>query len=137
MQTKKICLTSLLFILASLTPVQADINNMQDTMLTFHLSEIVKKNSDTPLPYLEFLRTGTMSAYLYELPADATDTQTPHDQDEIYYVIEGEAVFTAGTTLTSVKAGTILYVEKFTEHRFSDITKSLRLLVIFAPPDTE
>jgi hypothetical protein len=35
-------------------------------------------------PYLEFLRTETLSAGLYELPADGADPQGPHTEDEVY-----------------------------------------------------
>lgn len=39
--------------------------------------------------YLEFLRVPAMSAGLYELETGASDPQTPHAEDEIYYVIAG------------------------------------------------
>src|SRR2546427_8625582 len=41
--------------------------------------------------YLEFLRVASMSCGLYELPRGAEDKQTPHAEDEVYYVVRGRA----------------------------------------------
>lgn len=106
-------------------------------MLKFSIDELAEQNSNTDLPYLEFMRVESMSTYLYELPAGATDEQTPHDQDEIYYVVRGRAVLTVGGKATSVEPGDILFVRKFAHHLFSEITEDLQLLVVFAPPDSE
>ncbi|MGD0306967.1 MAG: hypothetical protein ABSC71_19255 [Candidatus Acidiferrales bacterium] len=39
--------------------------------------------------YTEFLRAPSMSAGVYALKVGATDAQTPHKEDEIYYVVGG------------------------------------------------
>jgi hypothetical protein len=39
--------------------------------------------------YMEFLRVPSMSAGVYALKAGATDAQSPHKEDEIYYVVRG------------------------------------------------
>ncbi len=44
----------------------------------------------------EFLRVPAMSAGIYVLPAGATDKQTPHQEDEIYYVVRGKAKMRLG-----------------------------------------
>jgi hypothetical protein len=41
--------------------------------------------------YHEFLRRDSMSAGLYVLRAREADPQTPHAQDELYYVVSGRA----------------------------------------------
>lgn len=108
-----------------------------ESMKAFNIDALAHQNAETELPYLEFLRVESMSAYIYELRAGAEDEQTPHDQDEIYYVVAGNADFTADDETTTVKPGDILFVRKFAKHRFSNIRTDLRLLVVFAPPDTE
>jgi mannose-6-phosphate isomerase-like protein (cupin superfamily) len=40
--------------------------------------------------YHEFLRVPAMSAGMYVLGAGATDRQSPHTEDEIYYVVRGK-----------------------------------------------
>ena len=83
------------------------------------------------------MREDTMSGYIYELAAGTADEQEPHDQDEIYYVVSGRSTFTVESESIDIQQGDILFVRKFAEHRFSDISEDLKLLVIFAPPDTE
>lgn len=107
------------------------------TLLKFNIDELSAANASTDLPYLEFLRVSTMSGYIYELPAGAVDEQNPHDQDEVYYVVSGRANLTADGETVSVEPGDILFVKKFADHRFSEISEDLRLLVIFAPPDSD
>lgn len=106
-------------------------------MLKFNMDELSAQRAGTDLPYLEFMRLESMSGYIYELPAGATDEQTPHDQDEIYYVVKGRSDLTVDGETVAIKPGDILYVKKFARHLFSNITEDLSLLVVFAPPDTE
>ena len=86
--------------------------------------------------YHEFLRVPAMSAGVYVLPAGATDKQTPHQEDEIYYVVRGTAKMRLGGEERSVKSGDVIFVEKTLEHRFFDIAEELALLVIFAPAES-
>ena len=39
--------------------------------------------------YLQFINEGTLSVGLYELAAGSVDTQTPHAEDEVYYIVAG------------------------------------------------
>ena len=86
-------------------------------------------------PYLEFLRSSSLSAGLYVLPAGAIDEQEPHGENEIYLVAAGGALFTAGAETREVRAGDVLFVAARVPHRFHDITEELRLVVVFAPPE--
>jgi mannose-6-phosphate isomerase-like protein (cupin superfamily) len=86
--------------------------------------------------YEEFLRVPVMSAGTYVLPAGATDNQTPHQEDEIYYVVRGKAKMRLGREERAISEGDVIFVEKDLEHRFFDITEELVLLVIFAPAET-
>jgi len=85
--------------------------------------------------YLEFLRVPALSAGLYMLPAGAIDTQEPHTEDEVYYVISGRGLIQVGSENRPVEAGTLVFVKANVEHRFHSITEDLRLLVIFAPAE--
>jgi mannose-6-phosphate isomerase-like protein (cupin superfamily) len=87
-------------------------------------------------PYFEFLRTGTMSVGVYVLLAGGVDKQQPHAEDEVYVVLGGQANFTAAEDTRDVGPGDVLYVDAGVPHRFHDITEDLRLIVVFAPPET-
>ncbi|MBV9670117.1 MAG: cupin domain-containing protein [Acidobacteriales bacterium] len=101
----------------------------------FETAQLIREQDRTGQDYLEFLRVPALSAGLYTLPAGSIDTQQPHTEDEIYYVISGRAAFRAGTEERSVQPGSILYVKANIEHRFHSITEDLRVLVLFAPAE--
>ncbi|MCH9647084.1 MAG: cupin domain-containing protein [Deltaproteobacteria bacterium] len=88
-------------------------------------------------PYFEFLRRDSMSAGIYRLPVGATDLQSPHGQDELYYVLEGKGRFRVEGEDRPVAAGSLLFVAAHAEHRFHSITEDLALLVFFAPAEVE
>jgi mannose-6-phosphate isomerase-like protein (cupin superfamily) len=84
----------------------------------------------------EPLRVPAMSVGVYLLSTDSTDDQTPHDEDEIYYVVRGRAVLRTGSSTRAVAAGDCIFVAAGDTHRFEDITEDLELLVVFAPAYT-
>ncbi len=87
--------------------------------------------------YSEVLRVPAMSAGVYVLPAGGADTQSPHQQDEMYYVMSGRGRMRAGSEDQAVSEGSIIFVAARVEHRFYEITEELMLLVIFAPAETD
>ena len=82
--------------------------------------------------YYEFLRVPALNVGLYVLPAGSTDRQTPHEEDEVYYVIDGLGVFTVEGSDRTVQKGSVLYVKAGVDHRFHSITKDLTVLVFFS-----
>ena len=86
--------------------------------------------------YREFLRVPAMSAGIYVLPAGGTDNQTPHQEDEIYYVVRGKAKVQLGREERTIHEGDVIFIEKNLEHRFFNIVEELVLLVIFAPAES-
>lgn len=104
-------------------------------MEAFELSHLIDRQNDSEQVYLEFLRVPSLSAGLYMLPAGAVDTQEPHTEDEIYYVISGRASILIDQESRPVEAGSLIFVKANVEHRFHNITEDLRVLVIFAPAE--
>ncbi len=87
--------------------------------------------------YQEFLRVPSMSVGLYVLEAGEEDPQTPHAEDEAYYVIAGRATVRVESEERAVAPGSVVFVAKHVEHRFHSIEQRLELLVAFAPAETE
>ena len=85
--------------------------------------------------YHEFLSVPDLSAGLYVLEAGATDPQSPHTEDELYYVIEGRARVTVGDDVRDVMPGSVVFVAAHVPHRFHDITEDLTLFVVFGPAE--
>lgn len=98
----------------------------------FELNELSLENSETEGSYLGFLNESSLSMGLYELKAGTEDTQNPHQLDEVYYVVEGNALLVAGKDTVAAEPGTIAYVKAGVPHHFENITKDLQVLVIFS-----
>jgi mannose-6-phosphate isomerase-like protein (cupin superfamily) len=86
--------------------------------------------------YHEFLRIPALSSGLYVLGAGAVDKQSPHQEDEIYFVVRGRGRIRIGDEETPVTQGNVIFVEARAEHRFFDIEEELVLLVFFAPAES-
>ena len=71
---------------------------------------------------------------LDHLSAGATDGQSPHREDEVYYILKGRATLVVDGDEHPVKAGTTVYVRRAVEHRFHEIEEDLTVLVFFATP---
>jgi mannose-6-phosphate isomerase-like protein (cupin superfamily) len=85
--------------------------------------------------YHEFLRVPDLSAGIYRLEAGATDPQSPHSEDELYYVVAGRGMITVGSETRPVVPGTTVFVAAGEPHRFHDIAVTLELLVMFGPAE--
>jgi mannose-6-phosphate isomerase-like protein (cupin superfamily) len=100
-------------------------------MRAFRLPDLVAHRA-TEEPWLEFLRVPALRAGVYVLPAGGEDPQSPHAEDEVYYVLRGRARFRAGDEESEVGPGALLYVAAGEVHRFHSIAEELVLLVFFA-----
>jgi mannose-6-phosphate isomerase-like protein (cupin superfamily) len=86
--------------------------------------------------YLEFLRRESLSCGLYVLEAGADDPQEPHQEDEVYLVLEGRGRLEAAGQDQAVGPGSVVFVARTVPHRFHDITERLSVLVFFAPAES-
>jgi len=100
--------------------------------MVFDLGRVADERAESGEDYLEFLRVPSLNAGLYELPAGADDPQSPHLEDEAYYVIEGRAKITVAGETTAVKPGSLIYVRAGVDHRFVEIAEDLKCLVFFS-----
>ena len=86
--------------------------------------------------YIELLQRDSMSVGVYRLAPGATDPQSPHAEDELYYVLAGRAILETPGKRTSVAPGTAVFVAKGVAHKFVEITSALEVLVFFAPAES-
>lgn len=106
-------------------------------MQNFDLSRLLEQAAAQDQHYYEFLRLPSMSMGIYTLPAGATDGQSQHKQDEIYYVISGKGKLRVEDKVQPAEAGAILFVAAHDTHKFIDIKEELTLLVFFAPAEED
>jgi mannose-6-phosphate isomerase-like protein (cupin superfamily) len=105
-------------------------------MRAFEIDQLIAEQAAGERPYLEFLRHDSMSLGVYALPAGGHDPQQPHHEDEVYYVVSGQGQVTVGEETQPVQPGSIVFVAAHVPHHFHDITEDLKILVFFAPAET-
>jgi mannose-6-phosphate isomerase-like protein (cupin superfamily) len=98
----------------------------------FEIEQLLSQQKQAGRAYLEFLRKPSLSMGLYCLPAGGVDLQSPHTEDEVYYVIDGKAQIQVGEEDRSVSTGSIVFVAAHVPHRFHTIAEDLTVLVSFA-----
>lgn len=99
------------------------------------LSDVVTRLAGSGRLYEEFIRSHDLSVGLYRLAAGEADPQSPHTEDEVYYVVAGQARIHVGDDMRTVGPGSIVFVAADVEHRFVDITEDLVVLVVFGPAE--
>ena len=105
-------------------------------MQAWELTEIERARVAEDRPYHEFLRVPDLSAGLYVLEAGATDRQSPHTEDELYFVVAGRGAITVGDETRAVSIGSLIFVAATVPHHFHDIVERLELLVAFGPAES-
>lgn len=104
-------------------------------MQAYELAQLISQRESSNKLYMEFLRVPDLSMGLYVLPADGVDPQSPHTEDEVYYVVSGKAKIKVADEDRDVQTGSIVYVAKNVEHRFHSIEAELTVIVFFAPAE--
>lgn len=106
---------------------------------TFTVPALSKALSEVDALFYTFVDSAGLSAEIYELPAGGHDPQQPHELDEIYIVIQGEAQLRINDHLQHIGPGSVIFVKARVPHRFVNIQTPLQVLVYFskAKPEIE
>jgi len=107
----------------------------EETMQAYELADLITQRAGSNKLYLEFLKVPGLSMGLYVLPAGGADPQSPHTEDEVYYVVSGRAKINVADEDRDLQGGSIVYVAKNVEHRFHSIDEELTVIVFFAPAE--
>ena len=78
-------------------------------------------------------RSPGLEVGVYVLVAPEPDQQQPHDDDELYVVLEGHGVLTVEGQETPLTEGQAAFVPAGADHRFTGY-EGLSVLVIFTKP---
>ncbi len=104
-------------------------------MDAWEFSDIEAVRASSGRPYHEFFRVPDLSAGIYTLEASATDLQSPHTEDELYYIVAGRGLISVGDETRPVVPGSVVFVAAGVPHRFHDIAVRLEILVMFGPAE--
>jgi mannose-6-phosphate isomerase-like protein (cupin superfamily) len=72
---------------------------------------------------------GSMTVELYA-PTEH-DPQTPHDQDELYFIMRGASEFVLENRRTHLCAGDVVFVPAGASHRFENFSEDFATWVVF------
>lgn len=82
--------------------------------------------------FIEAMRHGSMSVELYA--PIGHDPQTPHEQDELYFIHSGRGTLRIGIELHPFEAGDCLFVAAGVDHRFESFSADFSTWVVFWGP---
>ena len=83
-----------------------------------------------------FINKDSLAAGILVLKPGEEDTQTPHDSDEVYYVLSGNGYLKIKDKDYKVSKDKLFFVAKDVEHFFHGNTKELKVLYFFGGPDS-
>ena len=98
----------------------------------FDLSRLASKLESEGGYFLDFLKIRNLEAGIILLHPNEADTQEPHSEDELYYVIKGNAWMEMGKKKIEVKEGSIIFIPAGLRHRFYGNREDLYVLYVFA-----
>lgn len=96
------------------------------------MNELRERAQAAGKAYHEFLRVPDLSCGIYTLKRGDTDLQNPHDEDEVYFVLQGRGRVRVEGVEQEVETGSLLYVAATSEHSFFEVEEDITLLVFFA-----
>jgi mannose-6-phosphate isomerase-like protein (cupin superfamily) len=121
---------------SSQTDVEIARHKREPKLKAFEYDDVTRLRQTSADSYLQFLNEASLSLGLYVLPAGTLDTQSPHAEDEVYYVVEGRGTIEVAGERRPIHPGSMIFVAKYVEHQFIDIEEDLSILVFFAPEHT-
>ncbi len=95
-------------------------------------SEAAQLLSKSEKPFVKLMEHGSM--YVEYYAPEFEDLQTPHEQDELYIIDQGEGVFYNDGVRHTFEAGDVLFVPAGVEHRFEDFSEDFATWVVFYGP---
>src|SRR6476469_8070322 len=99
-----------------------------------HISknEALQQLKHTGKLFTELFSHGSLAVEIYR--PKHKDLQTPHERDEVYIIISGEADFYNDGTVVHAAAGDLLFVAAGKEHHFENFTNDFSTWVLFYGP---
>lgn len=104
--------------------------------LEYDLDTYLEKIKNNNSYFQTFINKDSLAAGVLVLKPGEEDTQTPHDSDEIYFIISGNGFLKIKDKDYKVSKDKLFFVAKDVEHCFHGNTKELKVLYFFGGPDS-
>ncbi len=102
--------------------------------LDFDINQYIDKIRKNENYFHTFINRETLAVGVVVLQAGEEDTQTPHDSDEVYYIVKGDGFLKISKKDYPVSEGKVFFVQKDVEHYFFGNKKELIVLYFFGGP---
>ena len=99
--------------------------------LEYDLNSYVEKIKNSKSYFQTFIDKSSLAAGVLVLKPGQKDIQTPHDSDEVYYVISGNGYLKIKDKDYKVSKDKLFFVAKNVPHFFHGNTKQLEVLYFF------
>ena len=99
----------------------------------FDLESILLKldKKDDSTYFLDFLLNNSFEAGVLRLNPGQKDTQGPHSEDELYFVMEGKGYINILEENQEIRKGSCIFVPSKTKHYFHGNKERLVVLYVF------
>jgi len=104
--------------------------------LEFDLATYLRKIKKSSSYFYTFINRDSLAVGVLVLQPGEEDTQEPHDNDEVYYVISGDGFLKIKDKNYKVLKDKLFFVAKGVEHYFHGNKKELKVLYFFGGPDS-
>ena len=104
--------------------------------LDFDVNNSIIKIKKSSTYFHTFIDKPSLAVGVLVLKSGEEDTQEPHDNDEVYYVISGDGFLKIKDKDYKVSKDKVFFVAKDVEHYFHGNKKELKVLYFFGGPDT-
>jgi mannose-6-phosphate isomerase-like protein (cupin superfamily) len=103
--------------------------------LEYDLDSYLEKINNSSSYFHTFINKNSLATGVLVLKPGEKDTQTPHDSDEVYFVLSGNGFLKIKNKNYKVSKDKLFFVAKDVEHYFHGNTKELKVLYFFGGPD--
>lgn len=104
--------------------------------LEYDLDTYIEKIKNSTSYFDTFINKESLAAGILVLKPGEEDTQTPHESDEVYFVLSGNGFLKIKNNDYKVSKNKLFFVAKDVEHFFYGNTKELQVLYFFGGPDS-
>ncbi|MGB0855742.1 MAG: cupin domain-containing protein [Nitrosopumilus sp.] len=104
--------------------------------LEFDLATYVGRIKKSSSYFYTFINRDSLAAGILLLKPGETDTQEPHDNDEVYYIISGDGFLKIKDKDYPVLENKVFFVKKNVKHYFHGNKKNLKALYFFGGSDS-
>jgi len=104
--------------------------------LDFDTNQYIDKIRKNENYFHTFINRETLAAGVLVLQPGEEDTQTPHDSDEVYYIVKGDGFLKINKKDYPISEGKVFFVQKDIEHYFFGNKKELTVLYFFGGSDS-